>query len=172
MKRRIMPLVLSAYFVLFIIFVVLLAYFWNRDSKTPVQPINFSHQIHVSKVGLQCTFCHDKVDKSTFAGIPPVQKCMSCHKNVKTESPEIQKLTRYWEEKKPVPWKRVYSFKIQNYVYFSHKRHIKAGLDCSKCHGEVKLMPQMKRVRQLEMGWCVSCHKANMAPTDCVTCHK
>ncbi len=172
MKRRVAPVVITAYFLLFVLFVLLMGYFWNKNQKTPVQPINFSHQIHVSKVGLQCTFCHTTVEKSRFAGIPSVQKCMSCHKSVKTESPEIQKLTKYWNEKKPVPWRRVYSFTIQNYVYFTHKRHIKAGLECSNCHGEVKVMPHIERVRKLEMGWCISCHRAKNAPTDCWTCHK
>ena len=137
-----------------------------------MQSINFSHEIHVKKVGLECTFCHNTVDKSQFAGIPPVQKCMSCHKNVATDRPEIKKLTRYWEEKKPIPWKRVYRLPVQKYVYFTHKRHIKAGFECVNCHGNVEAMPHIVRVRELEMGWCLSCHRANNGPQDCLTCHK
>ena len=85
---------------------------------------------------------------------------------------EIKKLTKFWDEKKPIPWERVYAIPVRNYVYFSHKRHIKAGLECAKCHGDVSVMPKIKRVRQLEMGWCVSCHRENKAPTECATCHK
>ncbi len=172
MKGRIAPVVIVLYFSAFIAFVGIAGYFWYQNKKTPEQPINFSHQIHISKVGLQCTFCHTTVEKSRFAGIPPVQKCMSCHQSVATDRPEIKKLTKYWEEKKPIPWKRVYAIPVRKYVYFSHKRHIKAGLDCAKCHGEVKVMPVIKRVRKIQMGWCVSCHHEYNAPTDCATCHK
>lgn len=172
MKRRIAPKILTVYFLFFILVVALLGVFWSKNRKPPQQPIAFSHQIHVQKVGLKCAFCHDKVEKSTFAGIPSVQKCMSCHKSVKTESPEIKKLTNYWNEKLPIPWLRVYRTPVRNYVHFSHKRHIKAGLECATCHGEVQVMITAKKVRKLEMGWCVSCHRVKKAPTDCTTCHK
>ncbi|MFZ0390068.1 MAG: cytochrome c3 family protein [Calditrichia bacterium] len=172
MKRPKISLLISGYFIFFILVIIVIGFFWIRNKRTPEQPIAFQHNVHVQLVGLKCTFCHDKVEKSTFAGIPPVQKCMSCHKAVRTESPEIQKLTDYWNKGKPVPWKRVYRIPARNYVHFNHKRHIKAGLDCSKCHGEVKLMEKIEQVRKLEMGWCVSCHRENNAPTDCVTCHK
>jgi hypothetical protein len=171
-KRRFPPLLITAYFAFFIAVTVLLGFLWFRNDKPPEQPIKFIHKTHVDLVGLQCTFCHDKVEKSTFAGVPPVQKCMSCHQSVRTDSPEIQKLTRYWEEKKPVPWIKVYSFPLRNYIHFSHKRHIKAGLECANCHGEVRLMRELRRVPKLEMGWCVSCHRSKGAPTDCTTCHK
>ncbi len=172
MKRRIAPVVLVLYFLAFVFIVIVLGYFWQKHRETPEQPINFSHQLHISKVGLECKFCHNTVDKSRFAGIPSVQKCMSCHQAVATDRPEIKKLTKFWEEKKPVPWKRVYKLPQRKYVYFSHERHIKADLECVNCHGEVKVMPVIKRVRKMEMGWCISCHRANNASIDCATCHK
>ena len=172
MKKRLAPVFLILYFLAFIVFVFLIGYFGRPKYRIPKQPINFSHKIHVSKVGLKCTFCHTTVEKSTFAGIPSVQKCMSCHKAVAKDKPEIRKLIRFWVEQQPIPWERVHVIPVRNYVYFSHKRHIKAGLQCATCHGEVQVMSRVRRVRNLEMGWCVSCHKANHAPTDCTTCHK
>jgi hypothetical protein len=171
-KKFLTPLAITGYFISFMVFVLVIGYFWQQNRKTPVQPINFSHQIHVQKVGLQCTHCHYSVEKSQAAGIPPLQTCMNCHQSVATDRPEIQKLTKYWEEKKPVPWQRIYRLPIRNYIYFSHKRHIKAGLECVNCHGHVEVMPVMKRVPKLEMGWCMSCHRSRNAPTDCTTCHK
>lgn len=172
MKRHIAPYFIIIYFLAFIIFVILISYFWQKNRKTPEQPIHYSHQIHVSKVGLPCTHCHTTVEKSTAAGIPSVETCMTCHKAVKKESPEIKKLTKYWENKQPVPWQRVYQLPVRKYVYFSHKRHIKANLECVNCHGNVEIMSVIKRVPKLEMGWCVSCHKAKNASIDCATCHK
>lgn len=172
MKNRIGSFIIALYFFTFIIIILIFGHFWSKTDFAPEQPINFSHQLHIQKVGLQCTHCHYSVEKSPFAGIPPLQTCMTCHQTVSKDQPEIKKLTKFWEEKKPIPWKRVYNLPIRNYVYFSHKRHIKAGFDCTNCHGEVKVMPVIRRVRQLEMGWCMSCHRANNGPTDCATCHK
>ena len=150
---------------------LVLAADWHRNKQAPDQPINFSHTIHVGKVGLQCLFCHETADKSTFAGIPTVEKCMSCHKNVATDRPEIQKLAAYWNNGEVMEWNRVYRIRVRKHVYFSHKRHVKADIDCVNCHGEVKYMDKIRQVKSLEMGWCVQCHRENDAPTDCLTCH-
>jgi hypothetical protein len=160
------------YFALFVLVFLALGYDWYRNKQAPHQPIAFSHKIHVGRVGLECQFCHETVDKSTFAGIPSVQKCMSCHANVATDRPEIQKLAGYWERQEPMEWNRVHRIRIRNYVHFSHKRHVKKGIDCAVCHGEVRHMDEIRRVRSLEMGWCVGCHEQNEASTDCLTCHQ
>ncbi len=172
MIKRVALYIIIFYVFTFIILVSLVGYNWQKDGKTPKQPINFSHQIHFSKVGLPCTHCHFTVMKSRAAGIPVVQTCMTCHTVIKKDNPEIIKLTEYWEDKKPVPWKRIYKLPIRKYVYFSHKRHVKGGLECVTCHGHVELMPAIKQVPQLEMGWCMSCHRAKNTSTDCATCHK
>jgi len=145
---------------------------YYRHRRAPDQPIAFSHKIHAGKVGLECLFCHETADKSDFAGVPPVEKCMSCHNNVATDRPEIQKLARYWTRREVMEWNRVHRIRVRKYVYFSHERHIKAKVDCVNCHGEVRYMERIRQVRSLQMGWCVSCHRAKKAPTDCLTCHK
>lgn len=149
-----------------------LGYYWYYYKRTPEQPLAFSHKIHVEKVKLECNSCHIYADKSPEAGVPSVQSCMSCHNRVATDRPAIQKLTHYWEAKEPVPWIRVHSIPNRNYVYFSHKRHVKAGVNCSACHGEVKTMNAIRQVSSLKMGWCVTCHRSSHAPTDCLICHK
>lgn len=172
MKNRVTPAIIILYIFSFVVFVVLIGYFWQENRKTPDQPINFSHQIHVSRVGLPCTHCHTTVEKSPAAGIPSVQTCMNCHRAVATDKPEIKKLAKYWEEKTPIPWQRVYVLNARKYLYFSHERHIKGGLECVNCHGNVEIMPVIEQVPKLEMGWCMSCHRERNAPVDCATCHK
>jgi hypothetical protein len=39
----------------------------------PVQPIPYSHALHVGQLGLDCRYCHNTVDQAGFAAIPPVQ---------------------------------------------------------------------------------------------------
>src|SRR5271165_6713720 len=46
---------------------------------SPVQPVPYSHAIHVGKLGLDCRYCHNTVEKTAFAALPPTQTCMNCH---------------------------------------------------------------------------------------------
>lgn len=170
MKNKIVKLVLAGYFFTFALLIVAFGAFWYHFWKTPVQPINFSHRLHTTTVGLQCTYCHIYGAKGLSPGVPFMSVCMNCHKNVKVNSPEIIKLTGYWTRKEPIPWIQVH--RLPDHVYFPHKRHIQHGLACETCHGDVKGMDRIYKAKSLEMGWCVSCHRANKAPTDCWTCHK
>ncbi len=144
-------------------------YFYGRQ---PVQPINFSHKIHAGDNKIPCLYCHVFAERSRVSGVPNEQRCMGCHKVIKTESPEIKKLTAYWNAKKPIPWIKVHN--LPDYVYFPHKRHIRAGVWCTSCHGDVPSMSRIKRVSSLKMGWCLRCHerRGNKNGKDCWTCHK
>lgn len=142
------------------------------NDNTPDQPINFSHKIHAGDNQIPCMYCHIYADRSRVAGVPNVARCMGCHKVIKTDAPEIIKLTSYWDKKEPIPWVKVYN--LPDYVHFTHKRHIKAGLDCKACHGDVASMAKITKVSSLEMGWCLSCHTKREVKDgrDCWTCHK
>lgn len=137
--------------------------------SSPEQPINFSHKIHAGDNEIPCRFCHIYADKSRVSGVPSVQRCMGCHASVRTDSSEIKKLRRYWDEQKPIPWIKVYN--LPDYVYFPHKRHVKSGVKCQECHGDVADMPRITQVTRLVMGWCLSCHWERNGPTDCWECH-
>ena len=41
------------------------------------QPVPFSHQHHVTGLGIDCRYCHTSVEQSSFAGIPPTKTCMN-----------------------------------------------------------------------------------------------
>jgi hypothetical protein len=169
--RRVISAAIFGYFALFTVLILLLGFRWASHRQPPDQPIAFSHEIHVGKLNLQCLFCHETADKSTFAGVPSMKKCMDCHVAVKTETAGVQKLTEYWNNKEPIPWNRVHSIRIRKHVYFSHKRHVAKGVACEQCHGQLAAMAKVRQVSSLKMGWCVSCHTENNAPTDCLICH-
>ena len=135
----------------------------------PEQPIQFSHKTHVGKNNMECQYCHSGVSKSPFATVPSLELCMGCHANVMTDSPEIQKLAKHFEEKKPVEWEPVNN--LPEHVYFTHERHVKAGVGCQNCHGQVQDMHVVEKVSSLKMGFCVSCHRENGASIDCSICH-
>src|SRR5580658_10439641 len=50
------------------------------------QPVPFSHKHHAGELGLDCRYCHTTVEKSSFAGVPPTQTCMTCHSQIWTNS--------------------------------------------------------------------------------------
>jgi hypothetical protein len=142
--------------------------------KGPEQPIHFPHDIHAGKLGMNCLYCHYGAEKSTIANIPSVGTCMGCHKIAMTDRPEIQKLTGYFNRGEPVPWVEVYH--LPDYVKFNHKRHVKAGVQCTDCHGPVQQMPVVYQYPSLKMGWCLTCHRQRQndafpPPMDCVVCH-
>ncbi len=143
----------------------------RADAGTgPEQPIAFSHPFHAGGLALECTYCHQTVEISRFPGIPGIEVCMDCHEGAVTDRKEIQKLLRYREEERKVDWVKVYN--LPWHVYFSHKRHVKAEVKCSVCHGDVTVQMPVRQVRSLQMGWCVACHRQQGASTDCLTCHK
>jgi hypothetical protein len=103
------------------------------------------------------------------AGIPSVQRCAQCHLTIVKGLPEVVKLLKYWEDRQPIPWLRVHD--LPDYVRFTHKRHVLAGVTCETCHGDVAGMDAAIQTAPLTMGWCLGCHKERQAPTECLACH-
>jgi mono/diheme cytochrome c family protein len=144
----------------------------------PVQPIFFSHVIHAGSMQIACQYCHANARRSSTAGIPSVERCMGCHKIVAAQgNPEVQKLQGYWERQEPIPWVRV--FKLPEFADFTHKAHVRAGVQCQTCHGRIEAMERVGAVTgrnltndllnltgmsipptKLTMGWCVECHRS------------
>jgi hypothetical protein len=114
--------------------------------------------------------CHAYVEHAPVAGIPSMTRCFGCHKFVARDKPEVQKVVQAFQEGKVLEWSRVY--RVPDHVYFTHERHIAAGLRCQTCHGEVQQMDVVRQASPLTMGWCVECHRQRRAPTDCLVCHK
>jgi Cytochrome c7 and related cytochrome c len=169
--RRVLPrLLLTGFFGLFLLLLVGLWYRWAHIEALPPQPIAFPHTIHAGRLGLPCLYCHPSAAKSIHAGVPPLELCLSCHRSIATERPEIVKLRGYAESAGAVEWVRIHN--LPPFVHFSHKRHVRRGIDCFTCHGAVQTMTSVRQVRPLTMGWCLSCHRDKGAPTDCATCHQ
>lgn len=127
----------------------------------PVQPVPYSHALHVGQLGLDCRYCHSTVDRAAFAAIPPTQTCMNCHTQVQRESPKLAKIRDSYESGLPVEWIKVH--KLPDYSYFNHSAHVNRGVGCVECHGRVDEMEVVYRFSPLAMGWCLECHRN---PTD------
>jgi mono/diheme cytochrome c family protein len=148
----------------------------------PIQPIHYSHKIHAGDNEINCKYCHSAARVSKNAGIPSLNVCMNCHKNISevaetTATPEyskafydeqIQKLytavgwdkttQSYTGKTQPVKWVRIHN--LPDFVYFNHSQHVTvAGIECQTCHGPVETYEIQKQFASLTMGWCIDCHR-------------
>lgn len=121
------------------------------------QPVQFSHKHHVMDDGIDCRYCHTSVDKSTFAGLPPTETCMTCHSQIWSDSPELRPVQESFKTGKPMQWNRVHD--LPDHVYFNHAIHVTKGVPCETCHGRVDQMPLVKKMHLMNMAWCVDCHR-------------
>src|SRR6185312_12671190 len=122
------------------------------------QPVPFSHEHHVSGLGIDCRYCHSSVETSAFAGMPPTETCMTCHSHVWTEAPMLAPVRQSLATQQPLEWKRVNQ--LPDFVFFNHSIHVQKGIGCSTCHGRVDQMPITWKAHSLYMRWCVDCHEA------------
>jgi mono/diheme cytochrome c family protein len=148
----------------------------------PIQPIHYSHRIHAGSNGIDCKYCHSAARVSKNAGIPSLNICMNCHKNISevsdtTATPEyskafydgeIQKLykavgwdkdnQKYTGKTEPVKWVKIHN--LPSFVYFNHSQHVSvAKIECQECHGPVQTYEIQKQFAPLTMGWCINCHR-------------
>jgi hypothetical protein len=142
-----------------------------KPPPAPEQPIAYSHKQHLAQ-GLDCALCHVTARTGDHATLPPTSVCMGCHATIKADSPEIQKLKDFASRKENVLWKRVY--RLADYVYWSHKTHVVADppITCETCHGNVRELDVMQKLKDISMAACVECHKQRTATIRCDGCHE
>ena len=131
------------------------------------QPVPFSHQHHVTGLGIDCRYCHTSVETSSFAGIPPTKTCMNCHSQIWTNAQLLEPVRASFRSGESLQWTRVNQ--LPDFVYFNHSIHIAKGVGCNTCHGPVDEMPLMYQQESLQMEWCLSCHRdpgKNLRPRD------
>jgi hypothetical protein len=158
----------------------------------PDQPVPYSHAIHVGKLGMDCTACHNTVDKAAFASIPPTSMCINCHApgkdldGIDTGMPGVHQaslnLRPVWESHftgDAIPWVKIHD--LADYAYFNHSAHVNKGVGCVSCHGRVDKMggagtqdpiAGVYQVNNLSMGWCLECHREpekHLRPLDKIT---
>ena len=130
---------------------------YTRVGYAPVQPVPYSHALHVGQLGLDCRYCHSNVDKSGYANLPTAQTCMNCHNAVKKDSPLLAVVRNSYETGDPVPWVKVHE--LPDFVYFNHAVHVNRGVSCVECHGRVNEMKVVTHTQPLSMSFCLECHR-------------
>ena len=153
---------------------ILLAYGANPTTLNvgyaPVQPVPYSHALHVGRLGLDCRYCHTTVEQSGMAALPPTEVCMNCHKAIFATSAKLAPVRKSYADGTPVPWVKVHD--LPDYAFFNHSAHVTAGVGCAECHGPVHQMEVVRTVKPLNMAWCLECHRnpePSLRPRDQVT---
>ncbi len=129
----------------------------TRQEQVIEQPVPFSHQHHVTVLGIDCRYCHQSVEVSSSAGIPATETCMTCHSQVWTEAPVLEPVRKSLRTGEPIRWKRVHD--LPEFTYFNHSIHVAKGVRCVQCHGPVGEMPMTWQSEPLYMKWCLECHR-------------
>lgn len=130
----------------------------NTNQNVPLnQPVVFSHKHHALELGIDCRFCHPSVEKSSKAGVPATEVCMTCHSMIWTNSPLLEPVRKSFAEGTPIVWNKVN--KLPEFVYFDHSIHIARGVSCNACHGPVQEMNMTWKGQVFSMEWCLSCHR-------------
>jgi hypothetical protein len=122
-----------------------------------VQPVPFSHEHHVGRLGIDCRYCHTSVEQSSFAGVPPTKTCMNCHSQIWVGSDMLEPVRASYRTNESIHWARVHN--LPGFVYFDHSIHLKKGVGCASCHGRVDQMPLTWQENSLLMEWCLDCHR-------------
>ena len=141
-----------------------------RIGYEPEQPVPYSHALHVGELGLDCRYCHNTVEESPHAAIPPAATCMNCHTGIHAESGKLLPIRQAYAGEKPIEWVRVHD--LPDYVYFNHSAHINRNVGCESCHGRIDTMEVVRQEKALTMSWCLDCHRnpyPNLRPYEDVT---
>lgn len=144
--------------------------FWEVGYE-PVQPVNYSHQIHVGQLGMDCRYCHSNVEESPHSNVPDTATCMNCHTGegeiaylnntlwtAHKDNANLQRVRAAYASGDPIQWRRVH--KLPDYVQFNHATHVKSGVSCYSCHGRIDQEAVVRQNEPLSMGWCLECHRA------------
>ena len=159
------------------------------ENYQPSQPIAFPHDKHAGVNGIDCKYCHNSVTKSKSAGIPTVNVCMNCHKQIsgdgKPYAAEVKKIYdaagwdptvpgRYTGKTKPIVWNKVHV--LPDHVYFNHSQHVVVGgIDCKQCHGDMTKMTETVKVQPVaelnKIEGNIKLSKPTLTMGWCIECH-
>jgi cytochrome c551/c552 len=155
----------------------------------PSQPIAFPHDIHAGTNAIDCKYCHNSADKSKSAGVPTVNVCMNCHKQVQgttdIQKEELAKIYQaagfspegggqYNGDTENLVWNRVHV--LPDHVYFNHSQHVVVGgIDCKQCHGDMTKQNELPRVVPVEelnkVEGNIQLTKPTLTMGWCIECH-
>ncbi|MCU1279551.1 MAG: Molybdopterin oxidoreductase, partial [bacterium] len=96
--------------------------------------------------------------------------CMNCHAQIWNQSPYLDLVRKAYFSGQPIEWKKVH--RLPDFVFFNHSIHVAKGVGCVTCHGRVDHMAEIRQWSNMQMSWCLDCHrdpKPNIRPHKYIT---
>jgi hypothetical protein len=134
---------------------------YTRVGYQPLQPVNFSHAVHVDQLGMDCRYCHSAVEQAWYSNIPASSTCMNCHNQVLKEDARLAQVRESAASGHSIPWVQIH--RLPDFAYFNHSVHVNRGVSCVSCHARIDLMDVVYHAQPLSMAFCLDCHR-NPAP--------
>jgi hypothetical protein len=74
-----------------------------------VQPVRFSDQHHAGDLGIDCRYCHTRVEYSPYAGFPPTHTCMNGHSQMWVCSEMLAPVRESCWTDQSLKWRHIYN---------------------------------------------------------------
>ncbi|HTR81196.1 MAG TPA: cytochrome c3 family protein [Bacteroidota bacterium] len=155
---------------LFAAIIIVFARSWSADdgvkAADKAQVIKFSHQKHITEVGIDCATCHNEAAASQSSSdklVPGHAVCQTCHED------EVKSTCGYChvDAKNPVPFPRE-----ARELRFNHKMHVTDGkMQCVTCHTGLDKVDYATAANMPAMATCTTCHNNTKVTNQCETCH-
>jgi hypothetical protein len=128
---------------------------------------------HTQDLGLECVFCHPYARTSAHSGLPDAAICSLCHSTTQGTSSEAARVTELLAAGDSLHFNKL--FGLPAHVFYTHRRHVTiAGLECTDCHGTIAETdrPPSRSLVQVDMDFCIACHRRAGASLNCNACHR
>jgi Cytochrome c7 and related cytochrome c len=127
--------------------------------------IKFSHQLHITQVGIDCATCHAaaKSEKSSDKIMPGHDECGTCHSDEISSNCGFCHVNPEKPQALPSP-----DFE----VLFNHKKHVvDQKMECTTCHVGLDKVDYASASNMPTMATCNTCHNSIAVNNQCETCH-
>ncbi len=152
--------------------------------------LEFSHQLHLGKVGLSCNVCHSSVaasDKASDHNLPRPELCLACHNGQTAPAIDAAPLAERQAAERGFAFSHRQHLAYDNIAgkiaeaidggkYLGPVPDIRAQLDggnaCSGCHRGLETASKVDSALHLpRMSDCLACHDKIDNPFSCENCH-
>ena len=157
-------------------------------SPAEAQP-GFSHQLHLNKVGVTCTVCHNSATTSKAAtdrNLPQQETCLACHNGKTAPKVEISWLPEREIDERTYRFDHEFHTKLGNIApliavmidsgtylgkHGDIRRHLDSDNECQACHRGLQETELAGKSNLPQMSDCLVCHSEIDNPFSCETCH-
>lgn len=139
--------------------------YWN-DPVEQWALIKFSHKLHVTENGMECSDCHASADTSLISSdflLPTKATCADCHEVDDEMQCSMCHADANRQEKFQKPPMRE--------LIFNHQKHVEQKIECTQCHAGIENSEAPSLASMPTMTSCNTCHDGLQATNTCENCH-